>query len=159
MASGNSLTDLRFPPAWGPGSTPKDWLWGKLHRLVLEHPMGGPFSVPPAFGELPSPFSDLPGLPTDGGFGTVDAANHDPRGLGAEGYLFSRGPSNRMVTELTRGPMKRSESAWPGGVSAVPGSPGYLNLLPLWLTNDTVRLRTTAWELLWDTTTVERFAP
>jgi len=159
QAGARSLFEIIYWPAWNLPAVPADWRWGKLHRLVLAHPMGGPFSVPPAFGDFPSPLPGLPGLPTDGGFGTVDAANHDVGGSGVEGFTFSRGPSNRMVTELSRGPMKRSESAWPGGVSAVPGSPGYLNLLPLWLTNDTVRLRTTAWELLWDTTTVERFAP
>jgi hypothetical protein len=29
---------------------------------------------------------------------------------------------------------------WPGGVSALPDSKFYVNLLPLWLANDTVRL-------------------
>lgn len=73
--------------------------------------------------------------------------------------MFAHGPSNRLVVELARGARKRAESAWPGGVSAVPGTAGYLNLLPLWLTNDTVPLLFTDSELLRDASAVEVYRP
>lgn len=139
-----SALDLLAGPAFDPafhGSTAQgDYRWGKLHRIVFAHPMGGPFSVPPALGAFPAPLAGLPGLPTDGGFGVPDASNHDARAASANAFMFSSGPSNRLVVELARSWERPAESAWPGGVSAVPGTTGYLNLLPLWLTNDTVEL-------------------
>jgi penicillin amidase len=48
---------------------------------------------------------------------------------------------------------------WPGGASAVPTSPWYLNLLPLWLTNDTVPLHDGRGDLARDTASTERFVP
>ena len=153
------LASPAFDAAFHGSTDMADWRWGKLHRIVLAHPMGGPFSVPPAFGQFPAPLDGLPGLPVDGGFGVPDASNHDPRAASVNDFMFSSGPSNRMVTELSRGPHKRSESVWPGGVSAVPGTSGFLNLLPLWLTNDTVPLRFTTDELARDSATVERFTP
>ena len=129
-----------FAPAFGESTNLDDYRWGKLHRIVFAHPLGGPFNVPPAFGALPNPLGDaLPGFPTDGGVGTVDAANNDPRGRAANGFMFDRGPVNRFVAEAGR-PSVYAESVWPGGTSATPGSPFYANLLPLWLTNDTVPL-------------------
>ena len=153
------LAGPAFEPAFHGSTRQEDYRWGKLHRIVFSHPLGGPFDVPPAFGEFPAPLAGLAGIPTDGGFGVVDASSHDPRAASADGFMFSSGPSNRLVVELSRGPRKRAESVWPGGVSAVPGSPGYLNLLPLWLTNDTVPLPFTAGELLRGATSVERFLP
>ncbi len=38
------------------GSTDiEDYRWGLLHRIVFDSPLGGPFSVPPAFGVFPAP--------------------------------------------------------------------------------------------------------
>jgi len=56
-----------------------------------------------------------------------------------DAFFFGSGPSNRLVVELKEGRV-RAESVWPGGVSGVPGNPHYVDLLPLWLTNDTVPL-------------------
>ena len=83
------------------------------------------------------PLADLPGIPTDGGFETVDAATHNARADAAGEFGFGGGPANRYVSEL-RGPGDvYAESSLPGGISGVPGSPFYVNLLPEWLTNDT----------------------
>jgi penicillin amidase len=109
--------------------------------------MGGPFSVPPAFGQFPAPLAGLSGIPTDGGFGVVDASSHDARAASVNAFMFGSGPSNRLVVELSRGAGKRAESVWPGGASGDPASPWYLNLLPLWLTNDTVPLLVTQGEV------------
>jgi penicillin amidase len=148
-----------FDPAFHGSTRQADYRWGKLHRIVFRHPMGGPFDVPPAFGAFPAPLAGLAGIPTDGGFGTVDASSHPARAATADGFMFNHGPSNRLVVELSRGPRKRAESVWPGGVSAVPGTPGYVNLLPLWLTNDTVPLLFTEGELMREASEVQRFEP
>jgi penicillin G amidase len=72
--------------------------------------------------------------------------------------MFGSGPSNRLVVELRRGHV-RAESVWPGGASAVPGAWNYLNLLPLWLTNDTVPLPFDEDDLRRGAASVDRFLP
>lgn len=128
-----------FAGAFGRSTDQTDYRWGRLHRIVFSHPLGGAFDVPPAFGFFPPPLPDLRGIPTDGGFATVDASAHDVRAASTDGFFFTSGPSNRLVVEL-RPDHVRAESVWPGGVSAVPGNPHYVDLLPLWLTNETVPL-------------------
>jgi penicillin G amidase len=112
-----------------------DYRWGLLHRLVLQHPLGGPFSVPPAFGQFPQPLAGLSGIPVDGGFETVDAATHDVRAASPGGFMFGSGPARRFVAEMRPGRII-AESALPGGTSAEPSSPYYLNLLRPYLTDD-----------------------
>ena len=129
------LASADFAPAFGGSTRLADYRWGKLHRLTLESPLGGPFSAPPAFGAFPAPLPGLSGVPVDGGYGTVDAAAHDPRANGVDGFTYGSGPARRFVGVLTRsGPVARS--ALPGGTSAIPGTPYYLNLLRPYLTND-----------------------
>ena len=112
-----------------------DYRWGLLHRLVLDHPLGGPFDIPPAAGAFPPPLAGLRGIPVDGGFETVDAAAHDVRGSNADGFMFGSGPANRFASRHGRLGVY-AESSLPGGTSGVPGSRFYVNLLPGWLTND-----------------------
>lgn len=122
------------------GSTNQDhYRWGRLHRVVLDHPLGGPFSIPPAGGAFPQPLAGLPGIPTDGGFGTVDASSHGARADSANSFQFGGGPVNRFVSEAAPGRM-RAESSLPGGTSGILGSPYYFNLLPEWLTNEALPL-------------------
>ncbi|HYV64693.1 MAG TPA: penicillin acylase family protein [Myxococcales bacterium] len=138
----SALDRLSGPPfaaAFGGSTNLLDYRWGKLHRIVFEHVLGGPFSVPPAFGRFPDPLPDLAGIPTDGGVGTVDVAAFDLRAQSVDDFMFGHGPSNRLVVSLSHH-AEHAESVWPGGVSGRPDSPFYLNLLPLWLTNDTVPL-------------------
>jgi len=71
--------------------------------------------------------------------GTVDVAAHDVRAQSTDDFMFGHGPSNRLVVSLSHH-AEHAESVWPGGVSARPDSKFYVNLLPLWLTNDTVPL-------------------
>ena len=129
-----------FAVAFGGSRNQNDYRWGRLHRIVFEHPLGGAFDVPSANGAIGNPLGDaLPGFPVDGGFGTVDASRHDPRAQSANGFMFCNGPVNRFVAEAGV-PGVRARSIWPGGTSGVPGSPFYLNLLGMYLTNDTVPL-------------------
>jgi penicillin amidase len=131
------LSGPDFQAAFGGSTDQDDYRWGRLHRVTLDHPLGGPFNIPPAFGAFPPPLADLPGIPTDGGFETVDAATHNARADATGEFGFGGGPANRYVSEL-RGPGDvHASSSLPGGTSGVPGSPFYVNLLPEWLTNDT----------------------
>jgi penicillin G amidase len=153
------LAGAEFAPAFGGSTNLDDYRWGKLHRIVLDHPLGGPFNVPPAFGAMPHPLGDaLPGFPTDGGLGAVDASNNSPRGQGANEFMYGNGPVNRFVAEAGV-PSVYAESVWPGGTSALPGNPFYLNLLPRYLTNDTVPLLFRQNDLQRSLSGVSRFVP
>ena len=128
-----------FARAFGRSTDQDDYRWGKLHRIVFAHPLGAPFSIPPAGGAFPAPLPGLDGIPTDGGFQTVDAASHDVRSASVNGFMFNAGPVRRFVSEPRRGGA-RSESIWPGGTSGVLGSPFYFQFLPLWLQNQAIPL-------------------
>jgi penicillin amidase len=158
---GNALALLAgapFAAAFNSSTDQADYRWGKLHRIVFPHPLGGPFSIPPAGGAFPPPLWPLPGIPTDGGFGAVDASNHDARADSVNGFMFGSGPVNRFVAEAGEHRV-RAESVWPGGTSGALGSPFYANLLPLWLTNDTIPLLFRTRDLQHELYSVEKFVP
>jgi len=128
------LASPSFSAAFHESTNQDDYRWGLLHRLVLAHPLGGPFSVPPAFGQFPSPLQSLTGIPVDGGFETVDAATHPIRAASVNGFMFGSGPARRFTANLAPGHTD-AVSALPGGTSADPASPFYLNLLRPYLIN------------------------
>ncbi|MEO9238804.1 MAG: penicillin acylase family protein [Jatrophihabitantaceae bacterium] len=129
------LAGPAFAPAFHGSTNQADYRWGLLHRLTLTSPLGGPFSVPTGFGQFPQPLPGLAGIPVDGGFETVDAATHNVRGASSDGFSFGSGPARRFIGSLAPWGI-RAESALPGGASAVPSSPYYLNLLRPYLTDD-----------------------
>jgi penicillin amidase len=129
------LAGPSFDAAFHGSTNQSDYRWGLLHRLVLSHPLGDPFTVPSAFGQFPAPLTGLTGIPVDGGFETVDAATHNVRGASSNGFMFGSGPARRFVATPQGGSMW-AESALPGGTSALPTSPWYLNLLRPYLTDD-----------------------
>jgi penicillin amidase len=129
------LAGPAFATAFHQSIDQNDYRWGLLHRLVLAHLLGGPFSVPPAFGQFPAPLPGLAGLPVDGGYETVDAATHSVRAADANGFMFGGGPARRFATNPAPG-QTTAVSALPGGTSADPASPFYLNLLRPYLSND-----------------------
>ncbi len=135
----DKLAGPDFAPAYGGSTRQADYRWGRLHRVTLSHPMGGPWDIPPAQGAFPPPLAGLSGIPTDGGFDTVDVGSHDVRADDANGFGFGSAGANRFVGRADRSGVY-AESSLPGGTSGVPGSPYYVNLLPMWLTNDTFRL-------------------
>ena len=69
---------------------------GKLHRITFDHPLGGPFSIPPAAG-----FADLApnltGLSRDGGYEVVNASGFSARADDAQAFKFGGGPVRRYV--------------------------------------------------------------
>ena len=131
------LSGPDFQAAFGGSADQGDYRWGRLHRVTLDHPLGGPFNIPTAFGAFPAPLTGLPGIPTDGGFETVDASTHNIRADATNEFGFGGGPANRYVSEARAPGDIHAESSLPGGTSGVPGTPYYVNLLPEWLTNDT----------------------
>ncbi len=137
----DQLAGPEFADAFDLSTDIDDYLWGYLHRIVFDSPLGQPFSVPKAFGFFPAPLENLSGIPTDGGFGTPDASSHSVRASSVNDFMFGRGPTNRWVANVPRsGPV--SQSVWPGGTSAVPGDEFYVYpMLPRWLTNDANLIR------------------
>jgi len=135
----DNLRGPAFAAAFGGSANQNDYRWGLLHRVVIAHPLAGPFSVPPAGGAFPQPLPGLRGIPVDGGFQTVDAATHNARGTAPDSFMFDWGPNHRTVVELRPGAI-RAESIWPGGTSGVLGSPTYFQFLERWLTNEAVPL-------------------
>jgi penicillin amidase len=135
------LAGPKFSAAFGGSTDQEDYRWGRLHRIVFDSPLGGPFNIPPAAG-IPPSFPDLDGVATDGGFGVVDASSHSAYADNSQRFRFGSGPNRRYVGELgTKAGSIRGETILPGGNSGVLGSPFYGNLLPRWLTNDTYDIR------------------
>ncbi len=147
----DELAGPAFQAAFHGSTNQIDYRWGRLHRLIMNSPLGAPFSVPPAGGAFPPSFADLPGIATDGGFGVTDASSHSARANHSEAFRFGSGPVRRYVGEPGRTPGSiRGETALPGGASGVLGSPHYVDLLGRWLTNDTYPLRTGGSEVIRD---------
>jgi penicillin amidase len=154
------LAGPAFESAFGNSTDQEDYRWGRLHRIVLDHPLGSPFDIPPAGGAFPPPLPDLPGIPVDGGFGVVDASSHSSRADDADEFMFGSGPVRRYVGEPVDGPRRiEGRSSLPGGQSGVLGSPFYVNLLERWLTNDTYPLRQRQQEINADLFRLESFVP
>jgi penicillin G amidase len=152
------LASPDFAAAYGGSTRIADYTWGTLHRLTLDSPLGGPFSAPPAFGRFPAPLPGLAGIPVDGGYGTVDAAAHDPRADSPDGFTFGSGPARRYIGVLTRsGPVGRS--SLPGGTSAIPTDRHYLDLLPAYLTDDQYLVRVTRRDVRAATESVTQLRP
>ena len=79
------------------------------------------------------PCPGLRGIPTDGGFGVVDASSHSAYADGLDEFMFGGGPVRRFVAAPATGHRDRVESALPGGTSGDVTSPWYVNLLDDWL--------------------------
>jgi penicillin amidase len=135
------LASDAFAAAFGHSTDQDDYRWGRLHRTVFTHVLDGPFSAPPAGGTFPPPLADLAGIPTDGGFETVDASEHPLRAATSDGFMFTDGPNRRFVAQVRRGRLE-AVTALPGGESGVIGSPHYVDLLTGWLTNEALPLPT-----------------
>jgi penicillin amidase len=155
-----ALAGPAFANAFG-SADQRDYRWGRLHRLVMRHPLDDLLSVPPAGGLFPHPLGEgLPGIPVDGGFETVDDAAHDARAAGENQFMYPTAvpaPGHRFVAEA--GPNGiRAVTSLPGGVSGVLG-PLALNLLPSYLTNEAFPLWFRASEVAEHAASIVRFVP
>lgn len=130
----NLLASDEFAPAFANSTDQDDYRWGRLHRIVFDHPLGQkPFNVPRGFG-LDDVSEELPGVARPGGFDVVDASSYDPRADGVNDFMFGAGPARRKVALMTPGGPVADEII-PGGRSGVVNSPFYTNQLFLWLVN------------------------
>jgi penicillin amidase len=148
-----------FAAAFGGSNVQDDYRWGRLHRVVFDHPLGAPFDTPPAGGAFPPSFPDLAGVATDGGFGVVDASSHSARADSANDFMFGRGPVRRYVGGPAPGPGITGQSSLPGGESGVLGSPFYADLLSEWLTNEAHPHLTIRGQVVREATVRQVFAP
>ena len=156
----NLLAGPQFDEAFGGSTDQNDYRWGRLHRIVLDHPLGPPFDTPPAGGAFPPSFPDLRGLAVDGGFGVVDASSHSARANGSNDFMFGSGPSRRYIGESSRAPRGiDGQTTLPGGVSGVLGSPLYANILGRWLTNDYYDIRQRNSDVKQNAATTLKFVP
>jgi penicillin G amidase len=159
----NALTLMAgpaFSAAFNGSTNQRDYRWGKLHRIVLAHPLGGDFGTPPAGGAFAQPLPGLPGIPTDGGLFTVDVAGGALRNDSSNGFLFDSGPVRRTVSSVQSiGRGIEAVSSLPGGASGELGNPFHLNLLGGWLTNDVFSLRQDILDLPGHISEVDVFIP
>ncbi len=154
------LAGAQFADAFGGSTDQNDYRWGRLHRIVLDHPLGPPFDTPPAGGAFPPSFPDLPGLSVDGGFGVVDASSHSARADSSNDFMFGSGPSRRYVGESSRTPPGiNGSTVLPGGESGVLGSPLYTNILGRWLTNDYYDIRQRNKDVKQNAVSTQKFVP
>ena len=135
------LASDAFAPAYGGSTKQKDYRWGKLHRITFDHPLGAPFSVPPAQG-----FQDLSpiltGVSRDGGYEVVNASSFSARANSVNGFKFGGGPVRRYVGVAGPGVPPPfgvnvlGMNVMPGGSSGNAFDPLYTIQLPAWLTAD-----------------------
>ena len=135
------LAGPAFADAFANSTDQRDYRWGKLHRIVFDHPFIDAFDIPAQPPQaFPQPVPGLRGIPTDGGFNVVDASSHSARADSVNGFMFGSGPVRRYVSEPQAAYRSGAQSIWAGGVSGVPGSPNYANLLRFWLVNEALPL-------------------
>ncbi|MEM7585653.1 MAG: penicillin acylase family protein [Acidobacteriota bacterium] len=128
------LATDEFAPAFRNSTNQDDYRWGYLHRIVFNHPLGGPFDIPNAGG-----FQDLgeglPGVARAGGYEAVDASTHSARSDGLNEFMFGAGPARRFVGVMDPAGIDAVQVI-PGGQSGVVVSPDYASQLGRWLTNN-----------------------
>ncbi len=124
-----------FAAAFNRSTNLDDLRWGRLHRIVFAHPLGGPFNVPDATGlyGFTNLSAQLPGVARPGGYEVLDASGHSVRANTVNGFTFGSGPARRKVAEMTDGFVP--QQILPGGQSGVLGNPLYASQLGRWLTN------------------------
>jgi penicillin amidase len=124
-----------FAAAFNRSTNLDDLRWGRLHRIVFAHALGGPFNLPDAAGlyGFTNLSPQLPGVARPGGYEVLDASGHSVRANSVNGFMFGSGPARRKVAEMTDGFVP--QQILPGGQSGVLGNPLYASQLGRWLTN------------------------
>ncbi|MGH8721780.1 MAG: penicillin acylase family protein, partial [Burkholderiales bacterium] len=106
------------------GSTDQSsYVWGALHRVALNHPLGEPLSIPQ--------------IPTDGGFQTVDPGLANMRATARQDFVYSFGAVHRSVYELAA-EGNRAASIWAGGTSGDPTNAAYTRFVGRWVANQSI---------------------
>jgi penicillin amidase len=131
----NLLASNEFAPAFANSTNLDDYRWGKLHRIVFAHPLGGPFNIP---GTNPFPIVNvgpgLPGVARPGNYEVVDDSDVSVRANTVNGFMFTNGPERRFVASM--GSPITALQIYPGGQSGSPSAgAAYISQLPRWLVN------------------------
>ncbi len=134
-----------------------DYRWGKLHRIVFDHPLGPPFNVP-NYGPFTDLTPELPGIARSGGYQVVDASSHSARADGVNEFMFGSGPARRFVGELSPDGIE-GQQILPGGQSGDITSPFYASQLGRWLTNDHHPLVLSEGDVMDNAVSVQTFMP
>lgn len=101
------------------GTDPSAWQWGELHRFKLDHPLAAQKPLHLIFGS--------PDMAIGGDTDTpLQTALVPHVSLRADAWA----PSWRHIVDFAD--IDQSRSVFPGGQSGHPGSPHYLDQLPLW---------------------------
>jgi penicillin amidase len=128
------LASNALAPAFANSTDQEDYRWGKLHRIVFDHPFDDAFDVPTQ-GGFEDLAPDLPGISRDGGYNVVNASGFSARATGLNSFMFGGGPVRRYVGRPLAGHIVGSNVV-PGGPSGIPGDPDYTTQLATWLTAD-----------------------
>ncbi len=151
------LSGPSFATAFGGSVNQDDYRWGRLHRITLPHPLGGPFNIPPSGG-----FQDLapglPGLARAGGFEALDVAGHDLRAADDRSFTFGLAAGARTYFLLGDREITSFEII-SGGQTGDPRDPAYAGQLPSWLTNRYERFLTDPAEAQKEAVSRELFLP
>lgn len=159
-ASLDLLSGPSFASAFNGSTNQQDYRWGRLHRVILSHPLGEPFSIPTGGGAFPQPLPDLTGIPVDGGLYTVDDADSGLLSDTTDGFMFSVGPGRRYVAWIQPfGTGIDAVTSLAGGESGVLGSPAYANLLPQYLVNEAFPLLQKSRDVLAHAAQTSMFVP
>ncbi|MEM9531850.1 MAG: penicillin acylase family protein [Pseudomonadota bacterium] len=151
------LASDEFAPAFANSTDVMDYRWGKLHRIVLDHPLNDVFNIPNGLYGFTT-VEGLPGISRAGGYQVLDASTHNVRADSLNGFMFGSGPSRRFIGNmLPTGPV--ALQAIGGGQSGVLGDPLYANQLVPWLGNAYLPLQITPAEAAATAVSVLRLEP
>ena len=76
----------------------------------------------------------------------------------SDSFMFDFGPTGRFIARPGHNRV-RAQTSLPGGQSAVPGSPFYMNLLEPWLNNESFRMLVSPHAVHWDAVSTRKFLP
>jgi penicillin amidase len=158
----DALASNRYADAFGNSTNQDDYRWGRLHRVTFRHPLGGPFSIPPAAGFTDLTL-DLPGISRDGGYNTVNRGVNSALADGANQFQCGQGAVSRLVMAPDH-PLARPDgvlgfNSLPGGSSGDSEDPLYASQLGSWLTVDYHRMPMNARDVRVAAERVELFTP
>lgn len=129
----DTLASEEFDAAFAQSTDLMDYRWGKLHRIVFDHPLGDPLSLPNGLYGF-STVDGLRGIPRSGGYQVLDASSHSARADGLNEFMFGSGPARRFLGQMFPEGIA-AEQIIPGGQSGVIGGAEYANQLYFWLVN------------------------
>ncbi|MGH0029025.1 MAG: penicillin acylase family protein [Myxococcota bacterium] len=128
------LASDAMAPAFANSTDQDDYRWGRLHRIVFDHPFDDALDVPPQ-GGFDDLSSELRGLARDGGYNVVNASGFSARATGVNSFMFGGGPVRRYVGKPFFGRIA-GVNAVPGGPAGETTDPDATTQLPVWLTAD-----------------------